>query len=1294
MYSRSRRSVGRLAGLAGILSLLFGAELLIPGRSLYRWDTLVYTWPLAAEVKRQILTGHWPFWADGVCCGTPLLGNPRAAALYPLNILWILLPLKTGYHLFLFVHVYLIFLGVLLLLRRGLRLSLPAALVGSVAFGSSGYVRAMWDTHNFAALPWILLGLWSVILAGRSRTIWVPAACISLVWALMLLSGQLAECAVWIVASLVLLVLRPKRRAAVGAWAVGIAAGTLLAVPQLLPAVETVVHGYRLDVGSAQALERSLNPLRLVELVVPHVFGTHQCWQGEALTLPGTIRVPPWTASIHVGVLSLCVISCIGWRSKHLRANARFGLYLVLGSLAVAMGGFLPPVGRLLSVTSGGLFRYPERLTLWTALGLSTLAALGINRLRAAQRCAAGRPRILTFRMLQGTVVGLLMLVPIIGLIALRVGVEPSWILQRGLISAAFLAGLAVVLRFHRGSVVVLLLVLVFLEATFNWFAEIPTGRFLRLQHVPVTADIIRSSSDPRGRYLCDPALTNFPMENWEQLLPPEAAFAVSVREKILFNTALLWEVRSCHGYSPVEDFRMYRDRQDVAGTFANRSLRVPVLLAFIKKRGVRWLLTSRVRSEELARQGLFVETVRSWGPNGEVTLVHLPGVHAVEVSNASAELTSRTLNFVWHRRPGWIRVDLFPYPSALNLKVRETWAPGWSATDERGRSLPLVRDGDGMISLAVPPGTARVLLVYRPRTWTAVGLLFPLGVLMAGALSLRAAGRNGVRRMINSPAAPFIASAALFAFLGVSARDRWSPTMDESFHVVRGLARLEMRDARLSYLHPPAANVVQGYFTRLAYGSRRFCHPSPGWQAADSLRYAVETAYSHHPVWVEAVRAARWANLIWSLLLIGVVIQWARRDGGLPAAWLAGVGTATLPLLLAHGNLATADVPFGLAVVGGTWLLRRGERTGHPGLFLTAGFFFVLASLVKFVGLVWLAAYFVISLTFARRFRSASALRTLLAVGVLMLLALMLLYGPGPYVVRAPQLPWIDQLSLPFGRYLEGVLGQTRRAVQGDPAYFAGRRFPSAPWWILPVSLVLKTPPVWIIVFAALLAVTIFRTLGGKYRLQLWALPALAAFALTVLCGRVAMGARYLLWLIILLIPLASSALGSWSHRHRVAGSLFIPAILIYCLLTAFRAWPRYIDYFPMELGGSRVAGQLLSDSNLDWGQDLELLEEIWPTIVRINEGNAPYLAYFGFLDPEVFYHLPCAPGSLLGYCGQMRRPWRSPVGGTHFIVASHSALTLHPYAWTPPYQAPSCTSLTATIYLLRLDPHPSSPL
>ena len=46
------------------MAFVFAGELLVPGRSLFRWDTLIYTWPMVQEARAQILAGHWPFWAS------------------------------------------------------------------------------------------------------------------------------------------------------------------------------------------------------------------------------------------------------------------------------------------------------------------------------------------------------------------------------------------------------------------------------------------------------------------------------------------------------------------------------------------------------------------------------------------------------------------------------------------------------------------------------------------------------------------------------------------------------------------------------------------------------------------------------------------------------------------------------------------------------------------------------------------------------------------------------------------------------------------------------------------------------------------------------------------------------------------------------------------------------------------------------------------------------------------------------------------------------------------------------
>ena len=90
-----------LVVLAGALC----APALWPGHSLYRWDTLVYNWPLALEIRDQWAAGHLPFWTDAFLCGTPLLANPNAGILYPPNLLIHLLPFPWGYQAFMALHL-------------------------------------------------------------------------------------------------------------------------------------------------------------------------------------------------------------------------------------------------------------------------------------------------------------------------------------------------------------------------------------------------------------------------------------------------------------------------------------------------------------------------------------------------------------------------------------------------------------------------------------------------------------------------------------------------------------------------------------------------------------------------------------------------------------------------------------------------------------------------------------------------------------------------------------------------------------------------------------------------------------------------------------------------------------------------------------------------------------------------------------------------------------------------------------------------------------------------------------
>ncbi|MGB7161485.1 MAG: hypothetical protein WBD40_25725, partial [Tepidisphaeraceae bacterium] len=97
-----------------------------------------------------------------------------------------------------------------------------------------------------------------------------------------------------------------------------------------------------------------------------------------------------------------------------------------------------------------------------------------------------------------------------------------------------------------------------------------------------------------------------------------------------------------------------------------------------------------------------------------------------------------------------------------------------------------------------------------------------------------------------------------------------------------------------------------------------------------------------------------------------------------------------------------------------------------------------------------------------------------------------------------------------------------------------------------------------------------------------------------------------------ILFIAIGIAASIAW-RRSRVLGRLLIGLLAIGLATETARAFPDYIPFFNTAAGGSRGGLRLLSESNLDWGQDLPLLAK-WQ---REHPDRKLYLSYFGTADP-----------------------------------------------------------------------------
>jgi hypothetical protein len=80
-------------------------------------DSAHYYYPLYERVQQEWGAGRVPLWEMEENAGMPLLGNPTAAVLYPLKVIYALVPYAWGARLYTVVHTALAFAAMLVLMR-------------------------------------------------------------------------------------------------------------------------------------------------------------------------------------------------------------------------------------------------------------------------------------------------------------------------------------------------------------------------------------------------------------------------------------------------------------------------------------------------------------------------------------------------------------------------------------------------------------------------------------------------------------------------------------------------------------------------------------------------------------------------------------------------------------------------------------------------------------------------------------------------------------------------------------------------------------------------------------------------------------------------------------------------------------------------------------------------------------------------------------------------------------------------------------------------------------------------
>jgi hypothetical protein len=366
------------AALFAVFVVAVYADPLLTGRMFSGRDLIAYNHPMEKAIHDAYARGRLPVWMADVSGGRPLAPNPNAGAFYPLRPLLSLLPFSLAMRLFPVLHWIVAGLGAFLLTRR-LGCSRRGAWIGAAtyAFSGVGVSQVFYpSTHpGVALLPWIV---WATLLEP-ARPAW-RVAVLSLLLAVDLLAGDIFTVALALSASLLWLLIGREgagrsRRVFELAGALGLA--LLAAMPQVLatalwaPLTERGVTG--LTVGDA--LELSLHPLRLLELVIPFPFGA--TWEIDPATVWGgpilTTGLAGLFASLYAGALAPLGLFWLPDSS-----NARYArVLLVCGVVLSVFGVFVPAA--LYGLRSPLPLRHPEKFAVVISLALAILAALACD---------------------------------------------------------------------------------------------------------------------------------------------------------------------------------------------------------------------------------------------------------------------------------------------------------------------------------------------------------------------------------------------------------------------------------------------------------------------------------------------------------------------------------------------------------------------------------------------------------------------------------------------------------------------------------------------------------------------------------------------------------------------------------------------------------------------------------------------------------------------------------------------------------------------------------------------------
>ena len=728
---------GRFALLLGLLIGATFPGVLLGGTTFIIRDFGMFGYPLAHFHRQSFWRGELPLWNPLSNCGLPFLAQWNTLTLYPLSLIYLLLPLTWSLSFFCLAHMFWGGLGMYFLAYRWTGHRWAAALAGlTFAFNGLTLNALMWPNivATLGWLPWVVwLGqrawreggravVWAA-LAGATQMLAAGPEVILLTWVIVFVLA----CGDWVRRE------GPRSKIAFRLFGLTLLVAAVCAV-QLLPFLELLAHSQRDRGYSASTHDWSMPFWGWANLLVP-LFRTTPTAQGVFFQ-----NGQYWTSSYYAGIGTVllgtvAVRRVQDWRVRVLASLMLLGLVMALGD------GSLLYRGLLFCFPGIGFLRYPVKFVTLVLAVAPLLAAFGLAFL-------AGKTRRVGRFELAAALLILLFVGAIVALDWKSAIPEDAWraTWQSGLSRAAFLVLIllvtaALVRSAGRQRVLFGCLLLLFFWLDFVTHTPTQNPGVRPSVYAPGWARTeLRLNPEPKlgsSRVMLSPAALEYLRYN------PLAGLAETyLRNRLALraNCNLLDEVPQIDGFFSLTPREVYR----VTALPYDRPNGIhPVLLDFLGVsqttaggNTLEWVpRPSAMPLVTIGQQPVFADDRAAFDALSQTNhnlrqIVFLP-LEARGSITATQQTTARVLEAAFSNHKISLRTEA---PATSLVVLSQTHYPAWKAYVD-SQPAKLWRANYAFQALEVPAGHHQIELVYEDRKLLAGAALSCLGLLACAGL-------------------------------------------------------------------------------------------------------------------------------------------------------------------------------------------------------------------------------------------------------------------------------------------------------------------------------------------------------------------------------------------------------------------------------------------------------------------------------------------------------------------------------------------------------------------------------